>query len=172
VTALPDFVDATDLTAYQSSDADAILRQAQGAIRRYCGWHIAPEVTETVTLDANGTRVLALPSGYVTDVDTITNEDVTLTSEDFDWSESGYIHHRTGWWTNRPRQVVVTFTHGYAETPDELVGVAVSLAARRASSPAGVRREQAGQVSMEYGAREFLADELQVLDRFKIPPRP
>jgi hypothetical protein len=172
VTALPDFVEPSDLEDFRSSDPDSILRQAQGAIRRYCGWHIAPEVTDTITLDGNGTRVLALPSGYVTDVEAITNEGTALTTEDFDWSESGYVHHRTGWWTDRPRQVVVTLTHGYPDIPDELIGVASSLASRRASSPAGYKRETTGPFSVEHGGREFLRDELDVLDKFKLPPRP
>lgn len=172
MTALPDFATTDDLADYRSGDPATIVRQAQGAIRRYCGWHIAPEVTETITLDGSGSRSLWLPSLYVTDIASITIEGEVKSADDYDWSANGYVWSRYGYWTCRPRQIVVELTHGYSDIPEELVGVASSLAARRASSPAGVRREQAGQVSMEYGAREFLADELQVLDRFKLPPRP
>ena len=40
------------------------IQAAEGAVRRYCGWHIAPVATETLVLDGTGTR-LALPSHLV-----------------------------------------------------------------------------------------------------------
>ena len=42
------------------------VRAAQGAVRRYCGWHVAPSITETLRLDGYGGRVLTLPSKHIT----------------------------------------------------------------------------------------------------------
>lgn len=172
MTSLPDFADVTDLDDYRSGDDATLVRQAQGTVRRYCGWHIAPEVTETLTLNGSGSRSLWLPSLYVTDIGSITDCGTTVDADDYDWSANGYVQRRTGCWTFRARQIVVDLTHGYEEIPDELIGVAVSLAARRASSPAGYKRETTGPFSVEHGGREFLQDELDVLNTFKLPPRP
>ena len=42
------------------------VRAAQGAVRRHCGWHVAPSVTETLRVDGYGGRTLILPSKHVT----------------------------------------------------------------------------------------------------------
>lgn len=167
-----DFVTTGDLDDYQSGDADTLIEQAQSAIRSYCGWHIAPLIEDVeVVLDGRGTRHLWLPSLHVTAVSEITDETTTLTSEDYDWSASGYVERRNGYWSERPRQVRVTFSHGYEVVPPDLIGIAVARATRTASSPAGVRRESAGSVSIERDGNGFLADELAILDRYKLPPR-
>jgi len=89
---VPDFVTVPDLEAFRSGDDAAIVRQTQAAIRRYCGWHIAPSITETITLDGDGSRHLWLPSLHVTAVTAVTNGDTVLdVSSDLDWSESGYV---------------------------------------------------------------------------------
>lgn len=169
----PDFVEVRDLEAYRDGDDAALVANAQGVIRRYCGWHVAPEVTETLTLDGSGSRSLWLPTLHVLSIDAITDEGVAVNSDDYDWSSDGYVYRRAGvCWSSRPRQIAVTLTHGFTDIPPELVGVAVSIAARRGSSPAGVRREAAGQVSREYGTPDLLLHEQAVLDKFKLPPRP
>lgn len=174
----PDFVDTTDLSDYKAGDAAEIILQVQAAIRSYCGWHIAPSIEQTVTLDGRGSRHLWLPSLYVTDVTSVSNEGTAVTSDEYDWSESGYIESRYGCWTTRPRQVEITFTHGYDDIPADVVGVAVAVAARASASPAGVKREQAGAVSLEYGQFNgvaggiaLLQHERDILERYKLPPR-
>lgn len=169
---LADFVLTDDLTDYNAADPATLVRQAQSAIRTYCGWHVAPSIEETLVLDGRGSAHLWMPSLHVTDVSEVIDEDATLTTEDYDWSESGYLERRNGLvWSTRPRQVSVTLTHGYEDVPEDLIGVAVARAARTASSPAGVKREQAGSMSIEREGGGFLADELAVLDRYKLPPR-
>lgn len=170
--ALPDFAEVSDLDDYRGGDDEAILAQAQGAIRRYCGWHVAPSIPETLTLDGSGSRSLWLPSMYVTAVASITDCGTTVDAADYDWSANGYVRRRCGCWSPRPRQIVVTLTHGYEDIPPELIGVAVSMATRRASSPAGVRREQTGPFSVEYAGSDLLQQERDILDQFKLPPRP
>ena len=66
MTAYPDLL-GSPLIGY---DPDAVLAAAE-AVRSYCGWHIAPAVEETVTLDGSGGRHLLLPSLHVTEVSEI-----------------------------------------------------------------------------------------------------
>ena len=40
----------------------AAVRAAGAAVRGYCGWHVAPEVEQTITLDGTGGPTLVLPS--------------------------------------------------------------------------------------------------------------
>lgn len=180
MTALPDFVDVADIEDYRAGDDAAIVRQAQGVIRRYCGWHVAPEVTETLTLNGSGSGSLWLPSLYVTDIASITDCGDVVDADDYDWSTNGYVQRRSGCWTFRARQVVVELTHGYEDIPDELVEVAVSIASRAASSPSGAVQETTGPFSIRYastangvaGGVALLQHERDILDLFKLPPRP
>lgn len=175
----PDFVTVPDLEAYRAGDDEAIIRQTQAAIRRYCGWHIAPEITETIVLDGDGSRHLWLPSLHVTAVTAVTNGDTVLdVTDDLDWSETGFIELRCSRWTERPRRISVELTHGYEEIPADLVELAVSLAARAASSPSGAISEHAGQVSLTFGTFNgvagglaLLAHEKELLSEYRLPQR-
>lgn len=175
----PDFVEVDDLELYQSGDADAIVRQAQDFIRAYCGWHVAPALTETLTLDGNGGRHLWLPSLKVNSITSVTHCGDLLDSDDYDWSESGYLELRCGCWTHRPRQIVVELNHGFDDIPEALVEVAVSVASRAASSPSGAVQEATGPFSAKWssvapgvsGGIALLEHERSVLGKFKLPPR-
>lgn len=170
---LADFVDTTDLSDFRAGDPATLVGQAQSRIRSYCEWHVAPKITETILVDGRGSPSLQLPSLHVVDVTSITNEGELVDPDDYDWSADGYVVlNNGGWWSRRPRQVEVVFQHGYEDVPADLVGVAVALASRLATSPSGVKREAAGAVSLEYGSSDFFADEREILDRYKLPPRP
>lgn len=177
---LPDFAEVPDLTAYRDGEDEAIVRQAQAAVRRYCGWHIAPDYTQTLTLDGPGGRHLWLPSLHVNDVTSVTNEGAEVDLVDgVDWSKTGYLELRSGCWTRRPRQIVVTLDHGFAEIPDELVEIVVSIASRAASSPAGAVEESTGPFRAKWsavapgvaGGLALLQHERDILDLYKLPPR-
>lgn len=178
--ALPDFAEVSNLTAYRDGEEEAIVRQAQAAIRRYCGWHVAPEVTETLTLDGQGGRHLWLPSLHVNAITSVTNEGVDLDLIDgLGWSASGYLERRGGCWSRRPRQIVVTLSHGFIDIPEDLVEVAVSIASRAASSPSGAVDEGTGPFRAKWatvapgvaGGVALLQHERDILDLYKLPPR-
>lgn len=176
-----DFVDATDLAKFKAADQDAIVDQVQGSIRTYCGWHVAGLFTDhEVILDGRGSTAIWLPSLKVTAVTEVINEGVTLTADDYDWSADGYLELRNGYcWSRRPRQVSVKFTHGFDPVPEDLIGVAVGVAARAVASPSGATREQVGSVALGYGTFNgvsggiaLLEHEKEQLDQFRLPPRP
>lgn len=132
-------------------------------IREHCGWHIAPEVTETVTIDGPGGSVVALPTLRLTDLVSITNDGATVVEPE--WSRSGVV--RTYRWTWKMRGVVAEMTHGFEQWPYELERVAAELAATT-SAPAGVRQVSSGphQVTFEPG---LTLAQAEILGRYQLP---
>ena len=100
------------------------------SVRRYCRWHIAPPVTETVRANVDGCTV-RLPSLHVTDVATVTAVDAGSAVSGWRWSAEGSI---SGAFPQGFRTVDVEFTHGYpvAEVADVLA-VVVSICRRLAA---------------------------------------
>lgn len=173
-TALPPFAQGDDVT----DDVDTRLEWASSRIRAYCGWHIAPSVTETVTLDADGGRVLILPTMHLTDVASAALWDGTglIVDTDLTWSPLGLLE-RSGWrpWPSRFRAVTVTFTHGYPDIPTALQEVAVAVAKRAPLQ--GVMSETAGGVSRVYlhtpqVTEPWTGPEQVVLDKYRLGNRP
>lgn len=98
-------------------DADA-WTAACAAVRAYCGWHIAPSVTEDVTVDGSGGSIQLLPTLHLTALTSITNDGTEVT--DPEWSEAGMVR---GSWTSKFRGVVANMAHGFDECPPELLPV-------------------------------------------------
>lgn len=152
-----------------------IVEAVSAAIRRYCGWVVAPQVEETLTLDGHGGDTIHLPSLHVVDVSNLSLEGREIPVEDYDWSEAGMIRLRHGQVPDRFRSVQVTLTHGYETAPD-LSQVCVQLALNALSSPMGATREQAGQVSVSWAYNEgvsggltLTARDRALLDRYRLP---
>jgi hypothetical protein len=172
-----------DLDAYVSGDPQTLIDEATTQVRSYCGWHVTPSVTETVTLDASGMATQMLPSLHVTDVATVTYDGAVLAADDYEWREIGVLHLKYDGpnisqlckWSLKNRSVEVTMTHGYASAPD-VAGVILALASRAQSAPGGGFVRQVGQVSFQApsgdGGGYLLESEKAVLDRYKLPPRP
>lgn len=71
-------------------DAGFKMRAAQAAIRKYCGWHVAPSVTRTVRLDGHGGDSLLLPSKHVTALSSLKLDGVEHV-QDARFSEAGSL---------------------------------------------------------------------------------
>lgn len=153
---------ATSLTA---TEADRLL-QAEADVRDYCGWHIAPSRDETITVDGSGGRILDLPSLYVTDVASVTEDGTLLETTTYVWREWGVIE-RLGcsWGTGK---IEVELTHGYSPVPPNITGVVQALAARAVGASATVSREQVGQVSRSYLADGLSPGQIATLDHYRI----
>lgn len=106
-------------------NAEFWLNAAHGAVRRFCGWHVAPIVTETLVLDGSGGTDVLLPSLRVVELLSVTN-DTTDVLEQVDTSHAGILRLTTGRWTSRLGRVKVTLTHGYEL--DEVPEVAAIIA--------------------------------------------
>ena len=162
---IPPLVDPSDLDEFHGAPFSAeTVRAAADQVRRICGWHIAPEITQTVTLDHDGSRVLHLRSLRVTGVESVRDvsgpepRDIT----GWRWSEAGMIEGR---FPRGFRVVEVTFTHGFDEAPADLLPVLASRTQRRAM------QESLGSRSVSYSAEGDRAFE-STLDSYRLGPRP
>lgn len=163
-------VTTTDLTAYQSGDPQSLIDSATAEVRGYCGWHVTPSLSETVTLDASGGTSLMLPSLHVTAVTAVLADGTALTTDDYAWSQVGVLTYLTGCWPVKAGSVVVTFTHGYDDALD-LAQVILARATRTKSNPTSAKTMTAGPFAESFDS-VFFADERATLDRYRIPSRP
>lgn len=156
---------ADELTA---TDADRLL-QAEQAVRDYCGWHIAPSRTQTVTLRGTASPNLMLPSLYVTAVTSVTVDGAPqVEGVDYDVHREGYLSRRGwGWWTGE--SIVVVFTHGYdgAAVPPSVTAAVQALAQNAIGNPAALTRKTVGPFTEQYGSS---SDLLSGLGAYRIVP--
>jgi len=154
-----------------------LLSGAVAAIRAYCQWHVSPSREETLIMDGHGGRIQRLPSFHVTEVAEVKDGGVLLEYRTgYRWSESGMLSRTNGEFSREFRDVEITLTHGHDNTP-ELVSVALAVVSRALASPMGATREQAGQMAVTWastapgvsGGMALLANELAILDGYKIP---
>lgn len=137
---------ATTLTV---SDADRLL-EAESTVRDFCGWHIAPSRSETVTFAEPTGRRLFLQSLYVTAVDSVTVDGVTQVAD------TDYRAHQDGWLERLPvgatwtgDLIEVEFTHGYVVVPPS-VTAAVRGLAQAAIDSGGLSRLTQGPFTEVY----------------------
>lgn len=181
---LPNLATVADLEVYaqrgplDAAAADLTLRIASATIRRYTRQAITFVENETVVL-AGGERVLKLPQRPLvvdgmhplTVVEIPDGSGVELPAqEERDFIRQGSELHRgdpfysatrtMGWPFSRPLgiwadRVRVTYSHGWQEIPDEIVGVCLDLAAATLSNPSRLRSETVGGESLTYTVETF-----------------
>lgn len=165
---LPDMDEGRELDTKWWSKA------AQSAIRRYCGWHVAPSIEETIHVTSTGGTTLLLPSKHITDVSSVTCDEHDLT-EQVEWDAGGVMRLHSGRWTDRLRGVKITMTHGY--DPEEVPEVIMLMEtiARRARTQPGVSSQSVNGASASYftagGAPlsvPLLDIEKQMLDPYRL----
>ena len=161
-----------------ATEADRLL-QAEALVRSYCGWHIAPSRTAVeLTLRPSYGTVVLLPSLMVTDVTSVVEDGTALAvDDDFTWDENGVLT-RLGTWAADP--IVITFDHGYNTPPADVTAIVQSVAQRGLDNPSSLVRVQKGPFADTYSQTGFnqslpialLDAEKEILDRYKLPPRP
>lgn len=138
------------------------------AIRAWCGWHVAPSLTETLKVESLGGWSLLVPSLYVTNVAEVRNEAGDVITG-YKWRSNGVLR---GTWLCE-EQYEVDLTHGYDEMPLELQGIVDQLNA--AALGQSVRSQAAGPFSVTYGPADLESQPLSVraiIGRYRLPPRP
>jgi hypothetical protein len=167
----PSLLNPADLNSFQASSPDFFLSVAGDTIRNFCQWHIYPSltVTELVPIQPEGT--IMLPSLYVTGVESITLNGLTLNPSAYHWHKAGFInriqHHYFQWplWpleseqrfreypSPLARHAEVTYTHGYETLPPIVAGVGMELANRAMELPSGIATQiSSGPYSISMGA--------------------
>lgn len=152
-----------------------LIAGATAGIRRYCGWHIAPVITEAVTLDGPGGRLLSFKTLRLVEILSLSERGEVLPVADLEWSELGNVMRRRGRWTDRFRGITAEIRHGYESAPD-VVQIIQQVVANACASPMGATREQAGQLSVAWattapgvsGGISLLERDFAVLDLYRI----
>lgn len=83
--------------------------------------------TDTVTLDAHGTRSLLLPFTHIVSVDALTIDGAEYTTGEYEWSSAGMLRLKSvmpDLW----RSVELTCTHGYQQIPQDVQEAVLDLA--------------------------------------------
>lgn len=179
------FASPTELSAYTRGEISAndersqpLLDGATAAIRRYCGWNIAPAENVTVTLDGGG-PVLYLPSLKVNSLTSVKFSGAIQPLTYFEWSRrTGNVRVAArGDFPDTWGGIEVVFNSGYAEVPADLKQIVLQVSSLALSSPTGATKEQAGQVAMSWattapgvsGGLVLLDRDRQVLDSYLLP---
>lgn len=173
-----------DLAAFQALVTGTDLEATRLAgivqeIRDYCGWHIAPAVDETFTLDGSGGTVQQLPTLRLNSVASVTECGIVLAADGYEWSQDGSLR-KWCYWTNRYRGVVVQANHGHETVPENIVSVILDAASSAIAAPVGdavVGDEPEKMGPFEWGARPdrgvvLTAAQRRVLDHYRLPFRP
>lgn len=153
------------------------LIAAENRIRRYCGWHIAPVIEQTVVLDGSGSTALFVPTLKLRSIASCKVNGVDVDPATLEWSEDGFLRRACGW-PDRLRSVELTIEHGFEEAP-EIAELIMEIAERAGTAVGGRTREQAGGVSISNalvapgvsGGVVIMDHEKATLDKYKLPGR-
>ncbi len=129
--ATTDDLDARTIAWDDQVLAEKYLATASAAIRDAAGCAIS-SVTSTLNLFADGCSTdLRLPGGPVTEVDTVVLNGATLTAGTHYAVVDESLYRPGGWQSTGalPVPVVVTYTHGLPEVPEDIVDLACRMTA-------------------------------------------
>ncbi|MBG0828551.1 hypothetical protein HS041_12305 [Planomonospora sp. ID67723] len=135
-----------------SGQEEAMLARATARVRRAAGQQIT-STTSTVRLPVDG-GVVTLPGAPITAVTTIEKLAADGGDEITDWEWDGRDRVTCVAWY---KDVNVTYTHGLATVPEELIELVCAIAARLGTSTGGgmetgVRSEQIDDYSVTYAS--------------------
>jgi hypothetical protein len=194
-TDLPSLATITDLEAYlgrtvtDPAQAQALLDNASGAVRRLCGQTISLVIGDVEIHDAPYSRYLLLREIPVLAVASIVSEGMTLDPSTYRvatrtgaiWANSPF---GWGWgssltwpdWSDR-QSIVVTYDHGYAEIPPDVVGVVCAMTDRALAGAGGggIKMELIGGYRYDLGPNADIGGvglssaEAEIIDSYRVP---
>ena len=142
----------TDFDTLDRARAENLLDSATGIIKREARQFIEQVVDDVEVFPASSSSVLLLPELPVTAVSSVVagSNPLTLTDDYLVDFTAGLLSVRYPAWLRWQDDVTVTYTHGYATVPDDLVAICVEMAARAWINPRGVLSEQIGTYSARF----------------------
>lgn len=146
--------DFAAMTGMQASDRiESALNAASQAIRNYCGWHITPSVKCTAN-PSGGEVVVKLPAGYVSSIESVTENGTALAATDYQWRKDGLLKHVLPCrWCDAWDGIEVVYNAGYeADAVPDLVEAVCAIASGVLAVAPGVSSESADGVSISYSA--------------------
>lgn len=144
------------VTASAETGADFYLEAAQAAVRRYCGWHVAPAARISGTLGSMGQRVFSLPAQNVTDLSVLILDPLGseyVEAPDGSWALGGSTIEFAAYVPPSVAAVRYEALAGWdpGDVPD-VVSVILQAARRAAQAPAGsVKSQTVNGASVSYG---------------------
>jgi hypothetical protein len=142
-------------------------------------WHLAPEVSETLTLDVDPcTRLLRLPTQRLVSLSAVRDTDTDLVIDASLYRVSlndALVMRKCGFWPHGLARLEVDIAHGFDTVPPELLAVVAEVASL-------MRRDQlattfgAGPFSVAYGTLGWIqrtenpVSTAAVLDRYTFWP--
>src|SRR5688572_24065119 len=114
---------------YGDVDDDAplqiALNQATRLIQVYTGQTLFEVEDDEIVLDGNDFGIVMLPQWPVTAIEEVVLDDdddplVFGADEDYVWTSSGVLRRIGGAWGLGYGNIAITYTHGYAEIPDDI----------------------------------------------------
>jgi len=174
------------------ASANKAIDWATEAIKNYCHQVIERVTGDVVTLDCRGGTIkLFLPELPVITVTSVVEDGTALVvTDDYKLGQHGILYRVDNEWPEGIQIIRVTYTHGYAVIPDDIVGVCARAASRAyqaglsaaaLSGVVGVTGLTLGDYSVQYGgagaavegtlgasgARLLLLSEKDILNRYR-----
>jgi len=147
VTDIENFLQVTIHTdPVKNASALRAIDEATEAIKNYCHQEIERVANEAITLDCAGGTKIFLPQIPVISVASVVEDgEALVVTDDYKLGQHGILHRVDDLWTVGIQIVTITYTHGYAVIPDDIVGVCTRAAAR--AYQAGLAAAAVGAVS-------------------------
>lgn len=133
-----------DIPQAKQAAATRCIREASAMIQNYCRQTLAAVANDAATLDGNGTTRLALPQLPVTAIVSVVEDGEALDSDEYTLGQHGLLHRVNRVWPRGVQNIVVTYNHGYATTPDDIAAVCARAAGR--AYQAGLRADEMGGI--------------------------
>ena len=168
------------LTDAQATACTRLLDMASGVVRRYVRQNITQVTNDVVTLPGNWGNTLELPQRPVTAVASVVMNGATMPNTQWKlvdntlflgtggfmpdygstiwggsalWGPAGSIQGPQAMgntWQGPTAQVTVTYTHGYAETPQDIVNIVAGMVALQINAETGIQSEAIGSYKVVY----------------------
>jgi YD repeat-containing protein len=191
MTSLPSLATTDDLLARLSTPigdrverAALLLTDASAAVRNYTGQQFTAGTTTTI-LSRPRNGIVRLPQRPVTAVTSVVDPNGNPVAYTWDGATDriNTASNVLDSWSFEPwhlplSSITVTYDHGYAEIPDDLIGVVCQITGRALGRPveeAGVTQESIAGYSYSVGTAAasgpygMLPDERRILDRYARP---
>ncbi|WP_072500603.1 hypothetical protein [Olsenella phocaeensis] len=149
-----EFAAATGGTLSATTETvDWALGAYSDAIRRQCGWHVAPSLACAYVAD--GGRLIRLPAMSVSSVDSVSVGGEAVDPECYEWSQDGLVRFvrpcaalRAGW-----RGVTVRYVAG-SDAMGALQSTLVALVSEFLVGHPGISSQTAGGTQVSYSAQQ------------------
>lgn len=148
-----DFNSMTGGAYIGNSRTRSALLAASQAVRNYCGWHISPSL-ECEAYPEGGAKVTKLPAGYVSSIESLTENGQELGAGQYEWRRDGLLRRaQFRIWAGGWNSIKVRYVAGYdIEAVPDLAEAIRAIAEGVLSVSAGVISESADGVSVSYSS--------------------